>query len=70
MNWISVKDRLPDEAVRVLVFLDYPGKHEVSIDYIVYLSDTTDFGFIWACKLADEEGYVSHWMPLPEAPKE
>lgn len=70
MKWISVKDRLPDEGVRVIVFLDSPGKHECSIDYIIRLSAPHDFGFIWACKLHDEYGYVSHWMPLPERPKE
>lgn len=54
-QWISVKDRLPDDGVEVIVVKDgksYPAWHE-----------TGPFG--WSVG-----GKVTHWMPLPEAPKE
>lgn len=67
MNWISVKERLPEEGVLVLtintVFAEYP---EYKADYLV------DFGEekVWAHRLWDDHHKVSHWMPLPEPPKD
>lgn len=60
MEWISVKDRLPDEGTKVLSF-----SHEIKIDYIIYAPDP-----IWACRLERDESKVTYWMPLPEQPKE
>jgi hypothetical protein len=52
-KWISVKDRLPEKYVGVLV---YNGSiHEDFICSSGYFYDTLD---------------VTHWMPLPEPPKE
>lgn len=58
-EWISVKDRLPDEDVRVLVYLDSDRS---------YTKIDTDRRFEgkWV-----RWGYdVTHWMPLPELPTE
>lgn len=64
-EWISVADKLPDKDVLVLcigkrggMFLGYP-------DYCcdggrAYVYVPNDKG----CR------YATHWMPLPEAPKE
>lgn len=54
-HWISVKERLPEDGVEVIVVSDgtaCASWHEAG-----------DFG--WSVG-----GKVTHWMPLPEAPKE
>lgn len=58
-RWISVKDRLPEEDGL----------------YNVYCKDGSmahawfeDKWFIDHCECGD--GYVTHWMPIPEPPKE
>ena len=70
-QWISVEDRLPELGVPVLV--NYIGTDELpSADGVVVW---TDWGALWwEGSLADSESEVTvpitHWMPLPEAPKE
>ena len=58
-NWISVKDRLPEEDVRVLVWLN-TNRSYTKID--------TDRRFEgkWVRWVSD----VTHWMPLPAPPTE
>ena len=58
-EWISVKDRLPPLNEYVLIF----AKGYMSLDRI---SDPKD-GNLWDTTYKD---YISHWMPLPESPKE
>ena len=63
-EWISVKDRLPDQNIRVLVWMQDNEEEYTQID--------TDR---WSCTM--EQGYhwirwgnrVTHWMPLPQPPK-
>lgn len=57
-KWISVKDRLPMGMQNVLMFIDCRG---VMIGYYSPID-----------KLWSYEGWlpVTHWMPLPEPPKE
>lgn len=63
IGWISVKDRLPE---RNGIYLAYDGEYISTVEYEKgrHDSEWTD----------DYEGYldllVTHWMPLPEAPKE
>ena len=62
MEWISVKDRLPDKENEVLVF-EFRG--DVSMAYIS--------GYEWRNFESDfkmDSSYITHWMPLPEPPKE
>lgn len=55
--WISAKDRLPEDGVRVLT-CDCNGNMRVS----VHLHDDDEpFGTYGCCK-------VEYWMPLPAAP--
>ena len=59
-KWIPVTERLPDEDVRVLVWLvaDNPSKY-TRID----TDRRHDSRWVrW-------EKYVTHWMPLPEPPE-
>ena len=57
-EWISVEDRLPEKNVRVLVYI------KSSRSYTRFDTDRLDDrGFVrWF-------NDVTHWMPLPEAPK-
>ena len=83
MEWISVKDRTPEEGVPVWVIeSDYQGPIIMEYNYVV--GEDHDF---WAwCRVYDVPGYykgkwhsdsaehdddyeVTHWMPLPEPPK-
>lgn len=56
-EWTSVKDRLPDEKTRVLVFVPH-SNIKIDIDGMV--------GRIWV----RWNGHVTHWQPLPEPPEE
>ena len=64
-RWISVTERLPEENVVVLVF---GGK---SIYTAYYGKSKYGGGLVWH-KLNSKNHYCNptHWMPLPEPPKE
>ena len=57
VEWISVKDRLPEEGVDVLVW------ETQGFAYCDMLKSG-----VWNIG-ADEGAIISHWMPLPEPPK-
>lgn len=61
-EWISVKDRLPEENVVVLICVDNGRCKEVKV------SGLTGFGWMLFDKNKNKE--VTHWMPMPEPPKE
>lgn len=66
-EWISVDERLPQESGRYLVYsnsgnrlvLDYSAKHKLFNSFDSYSTEQAK-GFAME---------VTHWMPLPEAPK-
>ncbi|HMH10172.1 MAG TPA: DUF551 domain-containing protein [Candidatus Nitrosopolaris rasttigaisensis] len=76
MDWISVKNRLPENGQAVLIYQTYPKRtmfkclawpliycfHEVA-EYETYRN-----GFV--NNKNNLLKHVSHWMPLPEPPKE
>lgn len=72
MEWISVKDRSPNLLDRVLVCVsgfdddeDYVGINcalEIREGVIEW---NIDFSVLTDCKTQ-----VTHWMPLPETPKD
>jgi hypothetical protein len=65
-KWISVNERLPVSQELVIVSVcDTTGDTEFSY---------TSFGWLTSCKEywivdGEENGYVTHWMQLPEPPK-
>ena len=54
-EWISVGDRLPERNGRYLTHCNIEGQ---SLVCVLYYSKVGGFN----------EGTVTHWMPLPEAP--
>ena len=56
--WISVEERLPDRTGKYLVF---------TFDRRIYLGDFVDHYCDGNMQFDDYR--VTHWMPLPEAPK-
>lgn len=58
-EWISVEERLPETDTRVLVYM-----HENRMSYTKIDTDR-----IVARKWVRWGDLVTHWMPLPEAPK-
>lgn len=64
-KWIPVTERLPDEGKFVLVYGDlYPNKHDGSA---IAVSKRMDWNY-WQGFGRDRN--ITHWMPLPEPPKE
>lgn len=68
-EWISVNDKLPDGAQRVLVNTKSCGR--VVAGLTGYYSGNKFIPRCWGC-INDIDFYfddVTHWMPLPEPPK-
>ena len=62
-RWISVAERLPEDDFEVLVYTDrYGGRHEFAY-YVPRLG-------AWYQNCALLIPNITHWMPLPEPPKE
>lgn len=61
MNWISVKDRLPENS-KLTYVLCFDNDSGVWLGYYEDGFWPTDEGCI--------RGVVTHWMPLPEPPKD
>jgi len=65
MEWISVKDEIPPKG-KILVFDDHYGAGHR------YIALSDGDGYISECGSIDAHRLykVTHWMPLPSAPKE
>ena len=61
VRWISVKDRLPDNCVEVLVY-------DTDCGIVIGWYDKKDGIFV--AEFMNELDAVTHWMPLPEPPKD
>lgn len=57
MQWISVKDRLPEIGQQILIY----DKYGIELGS---LYDTDSF-----CGNSRYNEKVTHWMPLPQSPK-
>ena len=62
MEWISVKDRLPEEPLQTIIV---SNRKQVCI--AVYSIVYDEFGVM--CGKGERFG-VTHWMPLPSLPEE
>lgn len=62
-EWISVKDRLPDCAEPVLI------SHSDGDMRYISIADIDPCG-MWSDQNYEIIYTVTHWMPLPEPPKE
>ena len=64
-QWIPMAERLPEEGKFVLVYGDlYPNKHDGGV---IAVSKRMDWNY-W--QGFGRERDITHWMPLPEPPKE
>jgi hypothetical protein len=64
-EWISVKDRLPENEVDAILAILLNGNYYVMIG--------RRSGYVWDIYTLDGIQWVNsvtHWMPLPEPPKE
>lgn len=61
-KWIDVNDRLPEDRIHVLVYCDECG---VAVGFF------NSCGNLWKVDgLCYGKTEITHWMPLPEPPKE
>lgn len=63
MEWISVKDRLPEIDNEYIVALDFL---EVKSTTMNFMSVTNKWHTMSSLDISKR---VTHWMPLPEPPK-
>lgn len=63
MEWISVKDRLPDEPKHYLVFVT--GYSNVTAIQKTYCDVGYFINGFWSNKFGET---YTHWMPLPKPP--
>ena len=65
MEWISVKDRLPKEIMKpYLVYIEGFSDPDEAIEISWY------DGELQIPQYPELEKGITHWMPLPEPPKE
>lgn len=70
MEWISVKDKLPGFYDWVLVSVKSAGMHlTITTAYRNRLVNSGEW-YWWWFGYPSEIGEVTHWMLLPEPPKE
>lgn len=62
-EWISVEDRLPEENGRYLVFIKVSFFEDITIQRILEYNKSQGFNVYSVAET------VTHWLPLPEAPK-
>lgn len=66
-EWISVKDRLPERGVFVLLSYAKKCRNPTQFAKNTMAVGRYDYGMflVEGCEVS-----VTHWMPLPEPPKE
>lgn len=66
MNWISVKDNLPERDKKVLVIDVYGQQFVAEFDKDYKIGDFLNYSICCGCNTCE----VTHWKPLDEPPKE
>lgn len=71
-EWIKCSEQLPKKHERVLIFIDFNSQSvPPSIHDAKFTGSTFRRGNATVNIFPLEDGYgVTHWMPLPEPPKE
>lgn len=69
MGWINVNDRLPEQNVAVLAVFASGEMvvcriYDIDETWVLWRAETDDG---WECEM---DFSPTHWMPLPEPPKE
>lgn len=64
-EWISVKDRLPEDGKVLCVRKSEAFRDRRYVDIL-----NVDHGWFMDGAFVVADGNVTHWMPLPEPPKE
>ena len=69
-EWISVKDKLPDQSGEVLVIVSGNPQKNITLNCAYELAEYDPYdGWIMEMWPEWEDAVVTHWMPLPEMPK-
>ena len=69
-EWISVKDRLPDQSGEVLVIVSGNPQKNITLNFAYELAEYDPYdGWIMEMWPEWEDAVVTHWMPLPLPPK-
>ena len=73
MNWIRCSDKLPNSYDRVLISMEDPSWMPIKIAYCSF-NDSSNPEPEWIEDypkiIPIPEGWVTHWMPLPDKPKD
>ncbi|EOX8194170.1 DUF551 domain-containing protein [Escherichia coli] len=67
-GWISCSERMPDTKTAVLVAVEFDRKGDWRMKWATYIPGHPDANDGWIIPGASWK--PSHWMPLPEPPKE
>ena len=69
-EWISVKDRLPDQSGEVLVIVSGNPQKNITLNCAYELAEYDPYdGWIMEMWPEWEDAVVTHWMPMPQPPK-
>ena len=69
-QWIHIKDGLPPEDQLVLVVVSGRPHKNITLENAACLAEYASDGWILEMWPEWTEAEVSHWLPLPELPKE
>ena len=64
MEWISVRDRLPENDTRVLAYCKDHCIHDMKWSWVDNAWYDKGSASVYL------EDFVTHWLPMPEPPKE
>lgn len=68
-EWISVDERLPEKNISVLAFYHRVYKSGESFDMVLVAKLNEKSFFVPFNCSPVRDASITHWMPLPEAPK-
>lgn len=68
-EWISVKDRLPENEERTLIQIEKVNWKTGNIEIFLHIAELDDNGE-WVTAYGTPNGKVTAWMPLPEPYRE